>query len=595
MMDSDNVSSTKVFRVEHTQTLAVNGQRVTEGVEVSVRVFYEMASSGWVRDMLPNSRSRGTDFMTLIFLALHARPLQGRDLELLVSLGAAAPDDEGKLYARVTDLGLSIETGINRATICASAERLRDYGLIKISDLPPGFRDSKGQFAGSKAYILSGELETMLGKEVTGAADTHRARLTSTVDDSPDTHRARLTSTVDPQNTHRASLTSTVNLAHRASLTSTNIHTYLHEHEHAPPTHLLPHRQPTDLSVRALRNQYPQQPDGLDPNYAFNLALDRAIALLPPKLRQRAEQSLYVLAAELHPVALEQPSRRWPDAGGAGWVVDAVVEAGDRIQSLEYVNKICTRWTAEGNPYAIVPELSDGGDEGFASTFDQAIAATWAAASGTELSNGDLELLAGLLGPGPERTDLGSLLANIVELGRRVERMTPELVEAVVTGRVAMPPLRDTRLPAGGDSASPPVTRTQNLPDDDPVLAQVTRWYNQEISRRITPMVADDLRDLTARQRDPDVWEYAIRASKHISNTKGRWSWVTAVVLQPDMNKINAWLAAGKSPIRPDARTRRSPRGDGRGRSKRAPVVTCAEMPDPPEELMEEPALPPPN
>ena len=179
-----------------------NGHRISESVEVIVKIHYEMTSSGWVRENLP-ARTRGTDFMTLVFLALHARPLQGPDLDLLISLGLATPEDGGRLYVRITDVGLSIEMGLKRQTVAESVNRLAECGLVGIHNLPEEFsdregvrrfRDSKGQYAGSKLYLLSGELERMLTPDVLArevgydvpsadAAEEHHVRSTDVVGD----------------------------------------------------------------------------------------------------------------------------------------------------------------------------------------------------------------------------------------------------------------------------------------------------------------------------------------------------------------------------------------------------------------------------
>ncbi len=418
--------------------------------------------------------------MTLITLALHARPLRGKDLDLLVSLGAATPEDEGRLYVRVTDLGLSIEMGLKRDTVAASAARLAEYGLVDIYDLPPDFRDSKGQFAGTKAYLLSGELERIMRPEVlaegnncaqsTGTAEsTHirsadvvegnddyrvqsagtvkevegdRAQSTDTVENDEDYRaqsmgtveddegdraqsmgtakgdHARLTGTVEGS---RAQLTGTAKRAHRAQLTGTNMHACMHDNNNKGP----PVRQSSELTVKALTTGYPVQPGGLDPDRAFNLALDKALALLSARLRKWADVPFHTLAAELHPAALEHPSRAWPDSGGAGWVLDAVVDAiaNGPVGSVNLIRIITDRWLAEGNPYAVRPEGDNSGDDAGdkhpadnrhpggipppfdktsassveplrAGSFNDAIAATWIAATGHEPGEDDMERLA---------------------------------------------------------------------------------------------------------------------------------------------------------------------------------------------------------
>ena len=135
---------------------------------VHLELPYELASSHWVARRLPRC-TRGTDFLTLCFLCLHARPLWGHDLELLCAMGYATPDDKERFYARVTDLGLSIEMGIRRQTVAESIRRLARCGLLEIHSLPAGFGgwkgmpfvDSRGSYMGTKLYLLSRELDPM--------------------------------------------------------------------------------------------------------------------------------------------------------------------------------------------------------------------------------------------------------------------------------------------------------------------------------------------------------------------------------------------------------------------------------------------------
>jgi hypothetical protein len=218
---------------------------------------------------------------------------------------------------------------------------------------------------------------------------------------------------------------------------------------------------------------------------------------------------------------------------------------------------------------------------------EEAITAAWRVATGQELAAERLDSLVCLVGPGPEQTDLTGLLATIIELGQRVAQMTPDLVEAIVTGRTAMPPLRPDPPPASLPPEIPVIAQSP-VPDDDPVLAQVTAWYLAEIGSRITPMVADDLRDLTAGQRDLVVWEYAFWKSRGAASSKiGRWSYITAVVRGPDMGRINVWVENHKRTDQLPTRPRDSPggrkhRGSGnQGHSgRRGRVVSLEEMPE---------------
>jgi hypothetical protein len=101
-------------------------------------------------------------------------------------------------------------------------------------------------------------------------------------------------------------------------------------------------------------------------------------------------------------------------------------------------------------------------------------------------------------------------------------------------------------------------------------------------------MVADDLRDLTAVQRDLVVWEYAFWKSRGAASSKiGRWSYITAVVRGPDMGRINVWVENHKRTDQLPARPRDSPggrkhRGSGHQRNsdRRGRVVSPEEMPE---------------
>ncbi len=122
-------------------------------------------SSGWLRENFTGRRGGASDLIVLITIAMHARPLIGNDLQYLVNLELATQDDEGRLYARVTDLGLSAELGIDRKTIADITNRLSKMEFISIAQIPENlkdFRDSHGRFGGSKVYILAGDLQARL-------------------------------------------------------------------------------------------------------------------------------------------------------------------------------------------------------------------------------------------------------------------------------------------------------------------------------------------------------------------------------------------------------------------------------------------------
>ncbi|HET91236.1 MAG TPA: hypothetical protein ENN99_10940 [Chloroflexi bacterium] len=414
----------------------------------------------------------------------------------------------------------------------------------------------------------------------------HRAQSTGTVEDdegdraqsmvtAKDDH-ARLTDTVEG---NRAQLTGTVKRAHRAPLTGTNMHACMHDNNNKDP----PVRQSSELTVKALTTRYPVQPDGLDLDRAFNLALDKALALLPTRLRERADVPFYTLAAELHPAAMEYPSRAWPDAGGAGWVLDAVVDAiaNGPVGSVNLIRTITDRWLAEGNPYAVRPEgESSGNDGGIPPPLDEAIAATWMAATGCEPGEDDVERLAALLGPG---VPLARLLATILQTANRVQDLTVDVVQAVIEGETALPPQVETSKPPPAPQG--PVRDIP--PDPDPLLGEVMRRYEAEIGT-VTEGVAQRLLVLTEEHRDPDRWQHAFDAVVR-SNVRR-------------LDYLEACLENGKAKPKPQAprRSRRTASSTGPLRSsgrasrriygQRGRVVSPEEMP----EVRPEEPLPPP-
>src|SRR5512145_1465221 len=117
------MSQQRILQFEYQQSLVQESDRPgwSEEISVSVRILSEALTSGWYRERFG---SRGNDFVILLAIAMHARPLKGDDLELLVRLGMATPQDEDRLYARVSDVALADELGMSRMTIARATERL---------------------------------------------------------------------------------------------------------------------------------------------------------------------------------------------------------------------------------------------------------------------------------------------------------------------------------------------------------------------------------------------------------------------------------------------------------------------------------------
>ena len=156
------MSQQRVLQFEYHQSLVQDSDRPgwSEEVTVSVRLLSEALTSGWYRERFGG---KGNDFVILIAIAMHARPLKGEDLALLVRLGMATPEDDGRLYARVTDLALAGELGMSAKTIMRATERLMGEQAIRVVDIPDAnvfFRDSHGRFNGTKVYLLAGDLQS---------------------------------------------------------------------------------------------------------------------------------------------------------------------------------------------------------------------------------------------------------------------------------------------------------------------------------------------------------------------------------------------------------------------------------------------------
>lgn len=140
---------------------------------------------------------------------------------------------------------------------------------------------------------------------------------------------------------------------------------------------------------------------------------------------------------------------------------------------------------------------------------DQFIEATWRLATGNKISGDGVDALWGLLGPD---LPFGALANIILELGGRVEEVTVELVEAVVTGKMSIPSLQDLE-----ESAPPPepphgpVMAATSTTETDPLLAEVTRMYESEIGL-VTAGTAQHLLTLTAKHRDVQKWREAFDA-----------------------------------------------------------------------------------
>ncbi len=164
------MTSRIIVSMANIQTLEHDGKSWSEKSRFGITFWNDALSTGWFKKNF-GGRDIG-DLGVLCGIMFHARPLDGEDLDLLVQLNMAMPEDKGRLYARVTDVALSDELGMHRVTIHACADRLAEKGLIQIVPIPDEmvhdqkFRDSKGKFTGSRIYLVSGTLHDAMTKEI---------------------------------------------------------------------------------------------------------------------------------------------------------------------------------------------------------------------------------------------------------------------------------------------------------------------------------------------------------------------------------------------------------------------------------------------
>jgi hypothetical protein len=197
---------------------------------------------------------------------------------------------------------------------------------------------------------------------------------------------------------------------------------------------------------------------------------------------------------------------------------------------------------------------------------EQIVRAVWEGATGRPMTPEEWQILESLITD--HQVPSTRLLALIPNLALRVGRdaLSVDLLQAAALGDLVVPGL-DASVPL--PAPAPPLISPeapQAGGDRDPVLAEVVAMYEAEIGI-MSPLIAEELKALTAEVRDMARWREAFRAA--VAANVRRWSYVKAC-LQSD----------GRRP--PTAAARQS--GPGRARSVRARVVTPEEMPPMPEE-----------
>ena len=144
------------FRIVYEQSLEIDPHNQISEVRPWTRIElgYEAIQTGWFGRFGPN----WIDLAVLQVIGLHARPLQGEDFGRLSELGLVGPSDLNRLYARITDVAVADLLGCSREWINRCTVRLGQKGLLRVLPLPQQFRDSRGQFSGNNAYLLSGQV-----------------------------------------------------------------------------------------------------------------------------------------------------------------------------------------------------------------------------------------------------------------------------------------------------------------------------------------------------------------------------------------------------------------------------------------------------
>lgn len=155
-------------------------------------------------------------------------------------------------------------------------------------------------------------------------------------------------------------------------------------------------------------------------------------------------------------------------------------------------------------------EITEDGDDDM-SLVDQFLMSTWRFANnGDEITDDGLDVLWKLLGSG---LAINALVDDILTVGSRLGNVTIELVEAVVTGRMSIPLLGEDLEESSPPPEPPhgPVMATTSTTETDPLLAEVTRMYEDEIGL-VTGRTREHLLALTEEHRDMDKWRKAFDA-----------------------------------------------------------------------------------
>lgn len=216
------------------------------------------------------------------------------------------------------------------------------------------------------------------------------------------------------------------------------------------------------------------------------------------------------------------------------------------------------------------------------------IQTAWQTTLRSELSPENVQILAEMIVTG--ETHLPVIQGMLYLLAQRASDNPPEMQFALLVGIL----IGKTSLDWGAARESPPTASSPELPTSanasptpalipggDPVLAQVTRWYESEIGLPLSELVADELRDLTGRYRDLQAWKEAFTKAGPAHKEIGRWRYVVRCMEDTDGKfRINQPqkppAEQGNGGSRGDRRasSRKPASGHGNGGNRARPRVT---------------------
>jgi hypothetical protein len=503
-------SPRQVFEIRYQQTITIDPEgTLREGREIEVAVDYGALTAGWLARFGSDRQGR-TAFLILVALALHSRPLEGEDLEMLKELGLATEEDRGRLYSRITDLGLSEELGIHRTTIGRCIDWMREEKLVDVLALPEDYRDSGGQFAGNAAYLLKAGLLT---QNRTHPTTEEREDLLEPAGELPETSVDPVESDDEIRDPIEEPTESPVE-DDTVSDYATRPGTVLHNVTPSEPTMS---QNMTRSEPTVLQNATRSKPESA-PTVSHNAT--HRVTLCDTKLLDYKDLEAYLEEGAPEEIAERSPMaykllRTWHTSTGR------VLNHREIQQLLDLVGP-----TYEGGlPWSAL--------------------LSWIAFLGEQWPEMTTHWIIGVI--------TGRIpLSDVIPAGAEV--LPPHLsAPASLT------------IPAGGEAKPLPEERAPNssAAQTDPLLAYVAQLYASEIGS-ITALVADELRDLTQEYPDPEAWDQAFRRSIGINESLGRWRY-TKAVLTTDEEEYERRQKRSKS----FKKTRPAQKKDGGSRNRR--------------------------